>query len=253
MENIWSAHTLCLGWLHKCMRLCNPDLWSYFSLLWSISYFVFNHIGQPAGWFPGGLSQMASLTAWPSAQVSLTPPRCFPRVFPASLPMKPSSGSLCQHTSCESWWSSWSARSLFRQCVELACSLGSSSLTVWAFQQAGQSWQPPAPSSRQGCLFPKLAGDDAPGGRSTVNHNRRSSKQDFWWLCSYYLLWWQMAQTCISPGCLFSSWVRRFPEQTIYEKLNTGKWQCCPTGSLPGSWQLKIKFSSLSSVSPAFN
>lgn len=154
MENIWSAHTLCLGWLHKCMRLCNPDLRSYFSLLWSISYFVFNHIGQPAGWFPGGLSQMASLTAWPSAQVSLPPPRCFPRVFPASLPMKPSSGSLCQHTSCESWWGSWSARSLFRQCVELACSLGSSSLTVWTFQQAGQSWQPPAPSSRQGCLFP---------------------------------------------------------------------------------------------------
>lgn len=140
MKNIWSAHTLCLDWLHKCMRLCNPDLRSYFSLFWSISYFVFNHIRQPAGWFPGGLSQMASLAAWPSAQVSLPPPHCFPCVFPASLPMKPSSGSLCQHTSCGSWWSSWSARRLFRQCVELACSLCSSYLTVWAFQQAGQSW-----------------------------------------------------------------------------------------------------------------
>lgn len=89
MKNIWSAHTLYLDWLHKCMRLCNADLRSCFSLFWSISYFVFNHIGQPAGRVPGGLSQMGSLAAWPQAQVSLPPPHCFARMpcaFPAPFP-----------------------------------------------------------------------------------------------------------------------------------------------------------------------
>lgn len=65
MKNIWSTHTLCLDWLHKCMILCNPDLWSYFSFFWSISYFAFNHTGQMAGWLPGAVSQIVSLAAWP--------------------------------------------------------------------------------------------------------------------------------------------------------------------------------------------
>lgn len=89
MKNIWSAHTLYLDWLHKCMGLYNPDQQSYFSLFWSISCFVFNHIRQPAGQFPGGLSQKASHTACPPAQVSLPPPHSFARmpcIFPASLP-----------------------------------------------------------------------------------------------------------------------------------------------------------------------
>lgn len=140
MKNIWSAHTLYLDWLHKCMRLCNPDLWSYFSLFWSISYFVFNHIRQPAGWLPGGLPQRASLTAWPSAQVSLPPPRSFARmlcVFPASLPQQwellPTDQlwKLAEFLKCKE----------LVQAVRWACLLlGSSYLTVWAFQQAGQSW-----------------------------------------------------------------------------------------------------------------
>lgn len=140
---------------------------------------------------------------------------------------------------------SGSVLSLLAPCVPPIWQCGPSS-------RQGRADNPQPPARGKAACSLTVAGDDAPGGRSTVNHNR-SSKQDFWWLCSYYPLWWQMAQTRISPGCLFSSWVRRFPEQSIYEKLNTGKWQCYPTGSPPDSRQLKIKFSSLSSVSPAFN
>lgn len=65
MKNIWSAHMLCLDWWHKCMRLCNPDMWFPFSLSWSISYFVFSCIRQPAGQLPGAVAQTVSYKAWP--------------------------------------------------------------------------------------------------------------------------------------------------------------------------------------------
>lgn len=248
MKNIWSAHTLYLDWLHKCMRLCNPDLRSCFSLFWSISYFVFNHIRQPAGWFPGAFLRWR---ASPLDRRRRSACHHLPVLQGCLVSSLPEQGNLLP---TEQLWKLVE----FLECKELlqpvcACSLGSSCLTGWAFQQAGQSWYPSAPSSRKGCLLPDTGRRWCTWGKECSESQQEEFKSGF------------LMALLLSSSLIMNSSNMHFTKLPLlllseevscaerYEKLNTGKWHCCPTGFSPGSQQLKIKFSSSSSVSSAFN
>lgn len=246
MKNIWSAHMLYLGWLHKCMRLCNPDLRSYFSLFWSISYFVFNRFGQPAGWFPGGLSHCLTVGTGQPATTSL----------------------LCKDALCPPCFPSWAvAASANRPAV----GAGGDPEVQGAFE--AECWA----HLLLGFLLSDSVGLAAGRAELITPSPQLQERLPVPWQEMMHLgegVWWvatKGVQNRISDGlaliilfddewlkhafhqALFSSWVRRFPLQSVCEKLDTGNGSGCPTGSSPGSRQLKIKFSSSSSVSSAFN
>lgn len=131
-------------------------------------------------------------------------------------------------------------------------------LTPWAFpiwqcrlssrQGRADNLHPPAPGKSARPL--KLAGDDPPGGSSVMHCGRRSSAQDFWWLCSCFPLRCAFGK---SFKCAFQLWREQvFWAERLWEAQQR-KMATLPTGFPPGPRQLKIKFSSSSSVSSAFN
>lgn len=192
MKNIWSTHTLCLDWLHKCMILCNPDLWSYFSFFWSISYFAFNHTGQMAGWLPGAVSQMPCCLTHRRRSACHHLIVLQERLVSFLLPCSWSQAALAQAKGPAveagevlpeaQWAGSGSVFSLLSPCA----------FPIWQFrfssrQGRAHNPRPPAPGKSACPLAP--AGDDPPVRSSTLHSSRRSSARYFWWRCSCCPLW----------------------------------------------------------------
>lgn len=182
-ENMWSTRMVCLDWLHKYMILCNPDLWSYFSLFWSILFFAFNQFRQAAGQLPGAISQMVSFVdPHRSAYHHLT---VLQECLVSFLLPYPWSQAVLAHAKRPAV----EAGEVLPEAQRAGSGSVFSSLTHWAFP----IWHCRLSSSQeklitfilhlQACL-------PVPYHLEGVIHireaaQRRSSKQDFWWLYPY--------------------------------------------------------------------
>ena len=258
MKNIWSTHTLCLDWLHKCTILCNPDLRFCFSLFWSITYFPFNHTGQTAGWFPGAVSQMANFVAWPvgTGQPATTSLFLQERLV-SFLPPYPWSWAALARANRpaveggevlpQAQWAGWG--SVFSSLTSCAIPIGQCRLA----SRQGRADNPHPPAPGKSVCPVTLAGDHPPEGSSTMHHGSRSSAQDFWWLCSRRPLW------CASGKSLkraFHQAVFSAPKWAGFlngEVVKSSRAENSSTAHWLSTRHLKIKFSTSSSLSSAFN